>query len=285
MTATSFYAPAPAPEKAEDAFLAYMDYLKARNGDPNTFEDREKRMANVFDNSPVRGKLDIDVARFNRNYTNFKETDITDEEKAVLAFVKINAGEAYGVEVTSKARAHLWELPDTMYKVEKIVGREEDYHTRLLLGATQHFEGLTVTEAFRPTWPMRLTIGILARLPQSMFHPVLLGAEVSGLYVFNWLLNRLGTLFKDMPDVRDSMEERLLEILVDEIGHVAFNRILVGKTGRKVAAGVARKIVDSHRVMSKELIALGLDANAIREVEEFDYLDLPESVRKQAFFV
>jgi hypothetical protein len=69
---------------------------------------------------------------------------------------------------------------------------------------------------------------------------VLLGAELSGLHAFNWLLNRLKTLFPNDAAVRESMEQRLMDVLVDEVGHVSFNRVQVGGTGRALARKVAR---------------------------------------------
>jgi len=281
---TSFYDAAPQPERAEHLFDAYLDFLSARNGAGTSFDKREQRMADVFDNSPVRANMHVDKDRFNRNYGSFKERDISIEETALLSFVKINAGEAYGVEVTTAARSHLWELPESKYKVEEVVGQEETYHTRLLVGATQHFDDLQVGDAWRPAWPLRVLIGAMVRVPESMFHPIVLGAELSGVHTFNWLLHRLSDLFPDDPQVRESMEERLIEILIDEVGHVAFNRILVGDSGRKWSARIARQVSEGQRVMNKELIALGFNSDAIKGVETFDYDQLPQEVKDNSFF-
>ena len=81
------------------------------------------------------------------------------------------------------------------------------------------------------------------------------------------------------------MEERLIEILIDEVGHVAYNRILVGKMGRSVAGVIARMVSKSARIMNKELLALGFDDKTLRGVEGFDYMQLPEEVRRRSFFV
>lgn len=282
MSAPSFFASTPAVTDQDGLLNAYQAHLRARNGD--AFVDREERMANVFDQTDVRASFSVDEGRFNRNYSAFTEKDISLEEVALLAFVKINAGEAYGVEVTSKARAHLMARDEPKYRVEKVIAEEETFHTRLLLGATLHFDGLSVGDAWRPAWPLRLLIGGLARFPAWMFHPVLLGSEISGVYSFNWLLNRVQTLFKDDPQVRESMEERLLDILVDEIGHIAYNRIVLGR-GMGAARKIAGLVTDGQRVMTPEMLALGFDNEVMKGVANFDYADLPQSARDAAFFV
>lgn len=278
----SFFSSTP-PESEQDTLLnAYQDHLIARNG--RGFDKREDRMAEHFDQTDVRASIHVDEGRFNRNYGAFKEKEIPLEEVALLAFVKINAGDAYGVEVTSKARAHLMARDEPKYRVEKVIAEEENFHTRLLLGATLHFEGLTVGDAWQPAFPLRLLIGGLARFPEWMFHPVLLGSEVSGVYAFNWLLNRVQTLFKDDPQVRESMEKRLIDILIDEIGHIAYNRIVISERGLPWAKRLAGLVTDGQRQMTPEMVALGFDKNVIRAVDNFDYEQLPAVVKENAFF-
>ncbi len=280
----SFYAAAPEADRADAILTDYLSVLRARNG-ADAFDRREARMASVFDHPTARARMSIDAGRFNRNYGKFQETDVSMEETALLAFVKINAGEAYGVSVTSKARAALLDRPEPCFQVERVLMQEETFHTRLLVGAVKHFDGLHVGDAWRPSWPLRLLIGALVKVPSALFHPVLLGAEIAGVYAFTWLLNRLGSLFPNDPLVRESMEARLIEVLTDEVGHVAYNRILVGPTGRKFAARIARAVGESHRVMSRELVALGFDDTVIAGVEAFDYAQLPEQVKRNGFFV
>ncbi|MBX2800504.1 MAG: hypothetical protein KTR31_22690 [Myxococcales bacterium] len=282
----SFYAPPPPLARSDDLLLAYLSFLEERNGPTegaHSFCRREARMAQLAVPEPD-ASVTIDAERFDKNYVDFDGQGLTEEELALLAFVKVNAGEAYGVQVTSEARAHLHRGDAPFARVERTLLREEDYHTKLLVGAVGHFEGVQVTDAWTPHWTLKLLIGGLATFPAALFHPVLLGSELAGVFQFNWMLQRLGTLFPDDSGVRESMEERLLEILVDEVGHVAFNRIAVGPAGMRASRWVAASVLSATPQMVPELQALGLDAQARRELSTFDYHQLPEEVRRRAFF-
>lgn len=275
----SFYAPAPEVHRSEDLLTAYRAFLLQRNG-PG-FAARDERMK-TFDPSLVCAGMVVDGARFNRNYRRFKETDISEEELALLTFVKINAAEAYGVEVVTRSGRHSRAEFGVAADVQQIVVHEEQYHTRLLVGAAGHFQGLSISNAWRPAPSLRLLIGILARIPTVFFHPVVLSAEIAGVHMFNWMLGRLKTLFRDQPAVRESMERRLMEVLVDEVGHVAFNRVLVGALGRGVARQLAKLIARSNPT-GREMVALGYGA-AVGGIDRFDFSCLPEEVRHRAFF-
>lgn len=277
----SFYGTAPEPRRSDDLLAEYGQFLAGRNGP--SFRTRDERMT-TFDPTLVRAKLRVDSASFNRNYGKLTDRDLSNEELALLAFVKMNAGEAYGVEVISKARKPAHEKPTLAASIERTLVDEERYHTRLLVGAAGHFEGLTVGSAWRPPMPLRALIATLARMPPALFHPLLLAAEIAGVHTFNWMLERLKSLFRDEPEVRESMERRLIEVLIDEVGHITFNRVLVGSVGRSVALPLARLIAESHRVQDRELIALGLEANEADSIARFDYSDLPDEVRRRAFF-
>jgi hypothetical protein len=286
-TANSFFAPTAELTRADDVLADYQRSLVRRNGEG--FAAREAAMATEFDATQRPSELSLDAARFNRNYVRFGEKDVSKEELALLAFVKINAGEAWGVECVAAAREKQRLVPGVVSEVEKLVTHEEQFHTRLLVGAAGHFHGadgtrLAVTGAWKPSFPLRMIIGALVHAPRSLFHPVLLGAEIAGVYAFNWLLRRLKTLFPESPAVRESMERRLIEVLVDEVGHIAFNRVLVGAPGRAVARVIAQQVTWTHQFQSPELMALGFGKDMVGRMSKFDLLDLPEEVRRRAFF-
>lgn len=281
----SFFQPPPDRERADDLFADYLGFLEARNGrlEDGGWQTRAERVGALPGREVAFGG-GFDGVAFNRNYEGLVDTDLTPEQLALLAFAKMNAGEAYGVEVMAVARAAQMARPEPIFQVEKVLGHEETFHTQILVGALQHVPGLEVVGAWRPAWPLKLLILALAKFPPSMFHPVLLGAEISGVFTLHWLLGRLGTLFPDDPQVRESMEQRILEVLVDEVGHVAYNRICVGAGGLSAARYLSRGVAQSHDQLTPELTVLGFD-HARQSMDSFDYADLPEEVRRAAWFV
>jgi len=285
--AQSFFAPVPERSNADDLWTDYRAFLAERNGVLDVDTGFERREAAMRDMASWSGAYEgrIDPERFRRNYAAFDGVGVTDAELALLAFVKINAGEAYGVDLTRKARAHLMDRDEPIYRVEKVLAHEEDFHTRILVGATQHFEGAQIGSAWNPPWPLRLLIFAITSFPTALYHPILLGAEVSGVFTFSWLLGRLKALFPRDPLVRESMERRLIEILIDEVGHIAFNRIAVGRIGLAVGRPLAARINAAVVDIVPEMKALGFDAHQRAALAGFDYASLPEEVRRRSWFV
>jgi hypothetical protein len=284
---TTFFGPTLALDRSESLLGDYRRWLDARNGP--AFATREARMRDRFDATRTSTSVAIDGARVNRNYVAFREKEIAKEELALLAFAKINAGEAWGVEQLEKAREKARARPGIAAELETIVTGEEHFHTRLLIGAAGHFhdtrgERLAITGAWTPPAPLRLLIGGLAIAPRTIFHPLLLASEVSGVFAFDWLLRRLSSLFPKAPAVRESMEARLTEVLIDEVGHITFNRLLVGRAGRAIARALSPQIVWMQRLMTPELVALGLDRHEVARMSDFSLASLPEEVRRHAFY-
>jgi len=283
----SFYAPVPEAASAEDHLLEYERFLTERNGRLAADAGFERRDALMDDLAALPGRYEgvVDEDRLRRANNGDDVPGLSEEELAVLAFVKVNAGEAYGVEIVTAARERYHRRDEPLYRVERVLGREETYHTRMLLGVTNHFGDLDLGDGWRPPLPLKVLIFALAKAPAAIFHPILLGAEYAGVYTFNWLLERTKSLFPDQPDVRESMERRLIEILIDEVGHVAYNRIAVGNAGLRVARSLSAQVTKSQDVMNPEAVALGFNADARSGVTDFDHRQLPEEVRRRAFFV
>lgn len=270
----------------EDLLRAYRDFLSERNGTLDATTSRFARRETWMRESEAweaHYEGPVDAEAFNRAYANPREIKhLNLPMLALLNFVKSNAGEAYGVEVVNRVR-HKREATDLFGEVERILGHEETYHTRILLGAARQF-GLEVTGAWKPSLHLKVLIGSLAYAPGVFFHPILLASELSGVFMFQWMLQRAGEIFRDQPALRESLEQRVMEILVDEVGHVAFNRMAVGPTGlsvaRRMAGGVLRGVVSA----SPEFGLLGLGDNELRALDTFDLHHLPEEVRRRAYF-
>ena len=290
MVQPSLYSTPPDADRSDDLLAAYEAHLAERNGNlwtPDGFERRNQDMAELDASSrSQRIHRHIDADRFNALYTGFRASPDLDEDLlSLLAFVKVNAAEAYGVEVTTAARAKRLDPNNPLMRLEHVLAREETYHTRLLCGVTDHVDGLTVEGAWTPPTSVKVLIHVLAYAPGWLFHPILLGSEIAGVFLFNWMLKRCQSLFPNDPAMRESMERRLIEVLVDEIGHIAFNRIAVGPVGVRVARPLAAAVNRGVSQQHPEFQLLGMDANTHRELADFDLHSLPEEVRRRAFFV
>jgi hypothetical protein len=284
---TRFFSPIDDLSQSEGLMKDYQAWLTVRNG--SHFEAREARMRTEFDATRTPTVLTVDGARLNRNYEAFRERAVGPDELALLAFVKMNAGEAWGVECVSKARARQREVPGVVTEVERVITTEETFHTRLLVGVAGHFHDvdgkrLGITGVWRPPAPLRLLIGGLVWAPKTVFHPLLLASEVAGVFLFDWVLRRLSTLFPGTPSVRESMAARLTEVLIDEVGHITFNRLLVGAAGRAVAKALTPRVAWMTRLMTPELAALGLGRSDVERLSSFDFDSLPAEVKRRAFF-
>jgi hypothetical protein len=102
--------------------------------------------------------------------------------------------------------------------------------------------------------------------------------------VFLQLLEAARTILKDAPSVRDAVEERLIEILIDEIGHVSFQRLSMGRAGLALTRAVLPIVARGLSSAVPEVRALGALPRA--PVEAFTALarrGLPETVRRNAF--
>lgn len=283
----SFYAPVPATPP-EDLLKDYLAFLARRNGEmaaDGTFSTREAWL-NQAAAQAAEHPHPMDQALFEARYADTRfPKPLPPEHMALMAFVRMNAGEAYGVEVVGRARQKTWaERTDAFTQVEKLLSNEEKYHTRILVGAAQHF-GVKAQGAWHPPLLLRVLIGTLAHVPQGLFHPVLLASELAGVFMFNWTLRQVGRVFADAPAVRDAMEARLTEILVDEVGHVAFNRLAVGPTGLRAGGTMAAHVARGTCEMTREVTAMGLTPSVIaEEFPAFDFLSLPDEVRRRSFF-
>lgn len=283
----SFYAPAPEVPR-DDVLGDYLRFLEARNGDlraPGGFPRREGWL-HATESWTVRHRGTLNADDFARGYVQFDPAMRHDlPMMALLAFVKVNAGEAYGVEVIGRIRHARPPTSDLFDQVERLLSREETYHTRILAGATRQFGLQEPAFGWRPTVAHRLLFSALSYAPKTLFHPILLGAEIGGVFILDWMLKRVGELFRDEPELRETLESRLLEILTDEVGHIAFNRLVVGPSGRGAAKRLAGLVAQGTTGGTPEFRALGWTSDTLAMLDRFDLPSLPETVRRNAFFV
>lgn len=268
----------------DEAMRAYLAFLSQRNGSLDSegiYPTREAWLREA-EGWGARYAGHVDADAFARGWSR-AETVADPVLLLLLAILRMNAGEAYGVEVVRRQRG-AGPARSLARLLERLVANEEIYHTRILTGTARHF-GLPAPEgASAPPLALRLLIGALARSSGAVFHSVLLAAEISGVFQFNWVLQRVSAQFRDQPALREAIEARLLEVIGDEIGHIAFNRLLVGAHGLAAARGLAAQVASAGPLMTPELGALGFK-DAMRGFARFDLAALPAEARRRAFFV
>jgi hypothetical protein len=259
----------------------YRQFLAERDGvldlERRTLSRREEMMARHL--RPVSNPRPLDRPLFDRQYADFDpRVETSPELLLLLALVKTNAAEAYGVSQTvDKAYKRIAKGHDDL---ELMLLVEETYHTKILL-STSRLYGVEVTAPYTPKAALKALIGSIATLPEFMARPLTLAGEIVGTIMFMNLLHASTRVLKDLPELRDAVEERVTEILVDELGHISFNRTCLGGAGLAQARALLPVVALVLKSTLPEFLALGLspapDTHAIAPTS------LPEAVRRSAY--
>jgi len=178
----SFYQPVDMTGR-EDGFRAYLKFLERRNGAMDfqlrRYAAREEHLQ-ALQTSTAAYQGPFDEQLFRRQYRAYdRRQETSSATQLLLLFCKVNAGEAFGIEIMREARRAYFDRPESQFQAEKIITNEEEYHTRYLVGATQYF-GVQMNEPFTPPFSLKVLIHGLAHAPVGMFHSVLLAAELAG---------------------------------------------------------------------------------------------------------
>ncbi len=278
------FRPLPLDARLENR-AAYQKFLAARDGvvdlEKRTLTRREEGMARYMKPLPrVRG---IDRALFDAQYASFDPKMATSPETLLLiSLVKVNAAEAFGVnKFYEKVFRRAVKNNDAL---ELTLLIEETYHTRILLSSAVLY-GIEVTAPFRPPTALRALIGGIAYSPEFMSRPLTLASEILGTLLFLNLLEKCREVLRHDPELRDAVEERICEIMVDEIGHISFNRMCLGGAGLAQARAILPIVAMTLPRSIPELTALGAMATASEgEITSLATgRGLPEHVRKAAF--
>jgi hypothetical protein len=142
-----------------------------------------------------------------------------------------------------------------------------------------------VTAPFKPPASLRALIAGITKSPEFVSRPLTLASEILGTLVFAKLLEKTHHILRHDPELRDSVEERLCDVLVDEIGHVSFNRMCLGGAGLAQARMMLPILGMTLAGTVPELSALGaMSSAATRDLTPLSTgRGLPEHVRKVAF--
>jgi hypothetical protein len=202
-----------------------------------------------------------------------------DEVALLLVFVKINSNEAYGVE---RVRHRFARGDDLGAQLLRFMLLEEGYHTRLLLSAAALF-GLRIREPVLPARIVRAITAGIAELPDVASRPVLLTSEIVAIVTFLRLIGAVRRVFRAHPAVRDALEERVTEVLIDEVGHLSLNRLLAFPSTFAAVRGLLPIITLGTHGALPEAEVLRILPIPVREVASFELRTLPEEVRRRAF--
>ncbi len=274
-----------APEVRGENLAAYHKFLQARDGvmdlEKRELSHREAGMSRYEKPLPVVRDIDRDL--FAAQYTSFDaKAQLSPELLLLLALVKINAAEAYGVNAAYDRTYRRAVRNDEACELMILV--EETYHTRILVSTALSY-GLEIKSAYKPPTALRSLIGTIANSPTALARPLTLAAEVLAVLMFTNLLEKSRIVLRHDPELRDSVEERLCEIITDEIGHMSYNRACIGPFGMMQARAILPMVAMGLAGAFPEMQALGTMSSASSgEVSALaNGARLPEQVLRSAF--
>jgi hypothetical protein len=278
------FKPLPAADRRAN-LVAYQRFLADRDGavdvEKRQLSRREQGMARY--ESPLSRIRDIDRELFTAQYASFDPKVETPPEVLLLvSLVKINAAEAFGVNRNFERVLRRAVKNDDTCELTLLI--EETYHTRILLSTALSY-GVDVKSVFQPPTALRALISTIAVSPTAIARPLTLASEVLAILLFLNLLEKARVVLRHDSELRDSVEERLCEIITDEIGHMSFNRQWLGAIGIAQARMLLPLVAAGVSAAFPELRALGTMSSA-SEGEVLGLASgerLPEQVVRTAF--
>jgi|HubBroStandDraft_1064217.scaffolds.fasta_scaffold70957_2 hypothetical protein len=273
------------PEARRESRAAYQKFLTDRDGamdiEKQQLVRREAGMLRYEKPLPRIREVDRDL--FNAQYASFDAKVATPPELLLLlALVKANAAEAFGVTQVFEAIHRRAVKNEDMSELTLVV--EETYHTRILLSTALSY-GVELTTPYKPPVALRTLIAGVAFTPELVSRPLTLAAEILGLCTFLNLLEKSREVLRHDPELRDAVEERLCEVITDELGHMSFNRACLGPAGFAqvrmllpiVARGVSGVVPEIRALGAGTLVSDGEIAGLASGKR------LPEQVVRSAF--
>ncbi|HLL54107.1 MAG TPA: hypothetical protein VK447_11195 [Myxococcaceae bacterium] len=238
----------------------YLNFLKDRDGIADPVSRTLSKREAFFDElarKPVRAKKPIDRDAFLRNLRRKPEPGLDPKVTWLLAASKSNIGERYGVEQALKKQPSLGTASDETLRYIEL---EELVHTHLLLDCARVY-GIEF-ELAEPPPLQRYIINVLVHAPRWLARPMTLAGEITGTVVFRILWERAADVFADEPEVAAHLRSLLDQILVDEYGHVVFNRAVIDPAGIKMTRWMLPIIARNLLKGSPEVVELagGMDA-------------------------
>jgi hypothetical protein len=220
------------PQSERTARLeAYLEFLRARDGEPNLAAKtltRREEFFRALDAQPVRWSGAIDRDAFARNLNCVLDDDKLDRKLVwLLAAAKSNRVEHYGVQLDLRLKGDQfgdWAHGQHM----TFIDLEEFYHTRILKDCVRLFDlefDLAPPKSFT-----RWFAGLVVRSPFRARLVTALCGELFGAVAFE-VLWESADVFAEQPAVLERLRLLVREILIDELGHVAFGHAMLGRAG------------------------------------------------------
>jgi hypothetical protein len=179
------------------------------------------------DQSPVRWKGPFDKEVFHRNLGRTLTEKVDLKTVWLLAAAKSNRAEHYGVQLDLKLKGdHFGEYEHGQHMT--FIDLEEFYHTRILRDCCKLF-GLEF-DMHPPRSFTRWFAGLVVRSPFRARLVTALCGELFGCVAFQ-VLWETADVFAEEPAVVERLRLLTREILIDELGHVAFGHAMLGSAG------------------------------------------------------
>jgi hypothetical protein len=255
----------------------YLEFLRARDGVPDRARRRLSNRDPFFDEidrEPVVWKGDIGKATFHA-YLEKKPPDETERRLVwLLAAAKVNRSERYGIDRELDRADKVGSDGDPWLE---FIGLEEVYHSRLLADACRAC-GL-VNPKIDPPPAHRTFIHLTTSLPESLRTPFVMAGEIFGCVAFQVMYENV-FLFDEQPEVAARLRRLTQEILIDEMGHVAYCRSLLGRFGLFVTRSLLPIIgyVLLHDMPELALLAGG-SRPFMERARNFDFANFGRSAR------
>jgi hypothetical protein len=219
----------PKPERTA-RLGRYLDYLKTRDGTadlPKRSLSERDRFFGQLAGQPVRWQGDIGAAAFQEHLKKkLEKRDLDRRIVWLLAAAKANRAEQYGVDLDLELRGdHFGEYEHGEHMT--FIDLEEFYHTRILRDCCNIF-GLSF-DMHPPKSFVRWFTKLVVKSPPYLRLVTAMLGEFFGCVAFQ-VLWETADVFKEQPAVFERLRLLVREILVDELGHVAYANSNLGST-------------------------------------------------------
>ena len=271
-------------DERREQLAAFAEFVARRDGVPDlrsrTLSRREEVLRRL-EAPAVTFPGRIDPALFAAQYARYDGGRPTSREMLLLlVLLKINAAETYSVE---NALVMMSRCRNPQRGVRLATLLQECYHTKILLSSARLF-GVPAEFQYQSFFRLIKALDVaLFRLPDSMSDALKLASEIYSVIIFTRILQATRDIVGHDPVLRDALEERVTEVLVDEVGHVSYARLCLGTRGLAAAKMLLPLIAMALRGPIPEARALGILPVPLAHVRSFDLRQVPEEVRRRAF--